>query len=323
MPKTWFRPQIDGPRVGEAGRVDENEIDKIHKRFILAIDAVYNLLKPSYNGALDLYGVRNKLKQWISKKIPPGRSLHDGLIFVALDYFYSHRFKSDKDLSLTTRPAQIYFYLRQRRADHMVLNSHLLLSYMTTANLIPEKWVPESLLIDPIEAEIKKIPEFKDVRIDINLALPPGGKLWIYQNFLENWKMLKNYIDAGRPWPIRLMANTSNPYENKSVIAYGYEDMGNGSGKIYVYDIDCPDREHTIRFKLDQNTLTLSESCRQSDYSSCLQGFFCENYSVVPPPHSRVSRFFYSIIPMKSIWHIMRFICLLWLWVKNLVYSLN
>jgi hypothetical protein len=319
MPKTWFRPQIDGPQVGNAGRADENEIDKIHKSFQLAIDAVYNLLKPFYNGALDFYEVRKKLKHWISKKIPPGRSLHDGLIFVALDYFYSRRFKSDKELSLPICQAQIYFYLRQRRADHMVSNSQLLLSYMTTANLIPEKWVPESLLIDPIEAEIKKLPEFKDVRIDINLALPPGGKIWIYQNFLENWEKLKNYIDAGRPWPIRLMANTLNPYENKSVIAYGYEDMGNGSGKIDVYDIDCPDQEHTISFKLNENTLTVSEICRHSNSISYLHGFFCENYSVVTPPHTSISRFFYSIIPMKSIWHIMRFICLLGLWIRNLV----
>jgi hypothetical protein len=319
MPKTWFRPQIDGFQVGTAARADEKEINEIYKRFQLAIDTVCKLLKPAYNGALELYEVKKNLKQWIAKKIPPSRSLHDGLIFVALDYFYSRRFTAKIDLGTPTRPTKIYSYLRQRQDDHMVSNSHLLLRYMTTANLIPEIWLPESLLIDPIEAEIKKLAEFRDVRIDINLALPHGGRLWVYENFLENWEELKNYIDAGRPWPIRLMTNTLNPYENKSVIAYGYEDVGDGSGKIYIYDIYCPAREHTINFQFNEKILTVSESCRKSNYNSYLHGFFCEHYSVVSPPHSSVSRFFSFILPMKSIWHIVRFFCLLWLWVKRLI----
>lgn len=317
MPKTWFRPQIDGLRAAKAAGAEDEEIAEIHKRFQLAIDAVYNLLKPSYNGALELYSVRKKLNQWVVKKIPDSRSLQDGFVFVALDYFYSRRFKSKIDLSIQTRPSQILSYLRQRQKDHMDSNSQLLLSYMATANLIPEKWLPESWLIYPIEAEIKKLQEFKDVRIDLNLALAPGGKRWAYKNFQENWEKLKNYIDAGRPWPIRVMANTLNPYKNKSVIAYGYEDTGNAAGKIFVYDVCCPAREHTISFKLNDDALVVSESCRQSSCSNYLYGFFCENYSVALPPHSPASRFIHSVIPVKSIWYIVRFICLFWLWVKS------
>jgi len=317
MPKTWFRPQIDGLRAPKAVSAKDDEIDEVHKSHQAAIDAVYNRLKPSYNGALDLYKVRKKLEQWVAKKVPDGYSLQNGLIFIALDYFYSRRFKSKIDLNIQTRTPQIHSYLRQRQKDHMDSNSHLLLSYMATANLIPEKWLPEPLLIDPIKAEIKKLHEFKDVRIDLNLALTPGGKHWVYEDFLLNWEKLKNYIDAGRPWPIRVVANTLNPYKNKSVIVYGYEDTGNFSGKIFIYDVYCPNREHTINFKLNDSALTVSESCRQSNCSNYLRGFFCENYSVASPPHSRVSRFFHSVLPVKSIWHLLRFICLFWLWVKN------
>lgn len=317
MPKTWFRPQIDGINVVKVGKADEKENEEIRTRFQMAIDAVYNLLKPFYNGALDLYEVRKKINQWIAKKIPPDRIPHDGLVFVSLDYFYSRRFKSKIDLSKQTGPTHLHCFLKQRQEDHMFSNAHLLLIYMTTSNLIPEKWLSESLLIDPVKEEIKKRAEFKDVRIDIDLALQPGGKLWTYENFLENWEKLKNHIDAGRPWPIRLMTNTLNPYEHKSVIAYGYEDTDERSGKIYVYDIYCAAHEHTIDFTLEEKALTVSESCKEANYSHYLHGFFCENYSIKPPPHSKVSRFFSFIMPMKAIWHVMRFIYLFWLWIKS------
>ena len=319
MPKTWFRPQIDELKVGKGGEADEKENDEIRERFQVAIDTVYNLLKPYYNGALDLYEIRKRINEWITKKIPPERTLHESLVFVSLDYFYSRCFKSRIEISKQTRANQLNCFIKQRQKDHMFSNSHLLLSYMTIANLIPEKWLSESLLIGPVKEEIKKMPEFKDVHIDIDLALQPGGKLWIYENFLENWEKLKNYIDAGRPWPIRLMAKTLNPYQHKSVIAYGYEDTDERSGKIYVYDIHCPAQEHTIDFKIEAKALTIAESCTGANYSRYLHGFFCEDYSITPPPHSKVSRFLNFILPMKSIWYAMRFIYLLCLWVKKLI----
>jgi hypothetical protein len=317
MPKTWFRPQLDGLRAEKIEGAEEKEIAEIHQRFQLAIDAVCNALRPSYDGALEFYEVKNKLRQWVVKKIPNNRSLQDGLVFVALDYFYSRRFKSKLNFGFQPHPSQIYSYLRQRQKDHLNSNCHLLLSYMAIAHLIPEKWLPESWIIDPIKAEIKKLQEFKDVRIDLNLTLASGGQCWTYKNFLENWEKLKNYIDAGRPWPIRVMANTLNPFENKSVIVYGYEDTGNASGKIYVYDVDCPDQGHRIDFKLNDDALTVSESGRQSGNNSDLIGFFCENYSAALPPRSRAFRFFQSVLPLKSVWHIVRFVGLFWLWVKS------
>lgn len=95
---------------------------------------------------------------------------------------------------------------------------------------------------------------------------------------------MKQYLDAGTPWPLGLIGMTRSPKDNHQVLAYGYSDNGDGTGTLYIYDNRRPDQECTITLDFNGQELTVpSESCTDVERGE-LKGFFCSSYRQNSPP---------------------------------------
>ena len=122
-------------------------------------------------------------------------------------------------------------------------------------------------------------------------------------------------LDSDQPWPLKLIGASLNPYENESVIAYGYEEPGDGTGKIYIYDLNCPGQEQALYLRFHGQRQVTVESYDNSSVDS-IRGFYCENYSHHPPPVIGGNILLRKILPLKSAWYLTRLMRLSWLWIS-------
>lgn len=318
MPKTFFRPQIDGSRFEFIEEIGKNEIHAARRKFRSAVDDSIELLEPFYSAALEIYDIRNSLIDSVAGEIPPDFILKSGKIHFILDYYNARRFspksvpKKENDLAL------INSFFRGRSADSLGANAAVLLANTAIVYMIPDKWLPESWIIDPIKKELKQMDVLKDSTVDLTLRVPFGGNLWLRDKCRQEWDQLKRYLDDGKPWPIRLIGASLNPYENEAVIAYGYKEHDDGSGTIYVYDLEFPGQEQALKLKFHGKTQITVEGFEHPSDDS-IRGFYCEHYSEQSPPAIGKLLFFRKILPIKPIWYITRLTRLFGLRMRSLM----
>ena len=113
-----------------------------------------------------------------------------------------------------------------------------------------------------------------------------GGAGRLLRDTRTEWATLKAHIDAGRPWPIGLIYSGRSVWDQHQILAYGYEDHGDGTGQLSVYDSNAPHQvadpfDSLITLDFRGSTLAATSP---SDGSDMLMGFFCSNYAFVSPP---------------------------------------
>ena len=316
MPKTLFRPQIDGSRFEFIEEIGKKEINAVRRKFKSAVDDSLDFLNPLYSAALEIYDIKNSLADSVTGEIPPDFILHSGKIYFTLDYYYARRFFPKSVSKKEKKSTRINTFFRSRILDGLNANAALLLCNTAIAYMIPDRWLPESWLVDPIKEELKQLKFVKDSTIDLTLNLPSGGNLWLKETCGVEWDKLKKYLDAGKPWPIKLIGASLNPYENESVIAYGYEEPGDRTGTIYVSDLSCPRQEKALKLRFHgKNQITIESFDNSPDGN--IRGFYCENYSPEPPPTIGRFLFFRKIFPLKAVWYLTRWMRLFWLWLRS------
>jgi hypothetical protein len=115
---------------------------------------------------------------------------------------------------------------------------------------------------------------------------PIGGATVLKNRSATEWNKLKGAIDAGLPCPIGLVYSGRDVWDQHQILAYGYEDPGNGTGTLYVYDCNYPmqfgDTNHSI-VSLDFTGPSLVATT-PDDKGNTLAGFFCTSYAPVLPP---------------------------------------
>lgn len=113
-----------------------------------------------------------------------------------------------------------------------------------------------------------------------------GGAGTLLNRTRNEWTTLKGHIDAGAPWPIGLVYNGRSIWDQHQILVYGYEDPGDGTGTLYVYDSNSPRAYGDMTpstVKLDFRGASLVATT-PSDFGNTLAGFFCSNYSPYSPP---------------------------------------
>jgi hypothetical protein len=114
--------------------------------------------------------------------------------------------------------------------------------------------------------------------------IPRLGEPWVLARSKQEWAALKRRLDAGRPWPIGLVGRAGGSIANHQVLALGYDDPGDGSGTIVVYDSCCPRSAHTITLDFRGRSLSADETCACTGTETRWKGFFCAVYTPARPP---------------------------------------
>jgi hypothetical protein len=122
---------------------------------------------------------------------------------------------------------------------------------------------------------------------------PIGGAGALRSLTSLEWNKVKGFIDAGVPCPIGLIYTGRDVWDQHQILVYGYEDPGNGTGTMYVYDCNYPkpygDTSHST-VTLDFTGASLVATT-PSDETDTLAGFFCTQYMRVSPPRGLATSF--------------------------------
>lgn len=260
MSKTGFQPQAHGFAFVNSWTLDETESNQIRRALTSAINGALMTVSPVLFAPLVVLGVGRSLGNAIASGLPQMYGLCGGMAFAALDYYRiglplpRGTGPSDQPTRKTPKGATLRSYLWQRLMDSLTIGRAAAntLAYMGALHLMPKRW------------------PFR------------GGDSWLLTLTKVHWRHLKRHIDAGEPWPIGLVGTTKDPFTNHQVLACGYDDSGDGRRTIYIYDMNCPGAEQTLRLDFRGESLLADESCPGGRGS--LRGFFCENYSPSQPP---------------------------------------
>jgi hypothetical protein len=257
MVKTRFRPQTNGFAFVNSWTFDQDENDKMKQTLEASIGNTSNWTMGSLAGWVDRF-LLPVLRKWSATAVPQYYGLCGGMAAAALDYFLVDgklpRGKDYNDVPTNDTPegSAVRQYLMQRQLESMALNFPKLLLWMGIQH--------------------------------VDLPFIQGdGPPWLRHQSFDEWNELKGYLDRGSPWPIMLIGTSTSPFHNHQVLAYGYNDPDNGTGTLFIYDMNCPDQENTIKLDFRQSVLVAEESCADPNRGP-LRGFFCNSYTRATPP---------------------------------------
>ncbi len=110
-----------------------------------------------------------------------------------------------------------------------------------------------------------------------------SSSLWLFPK-------LRKEIDAGRPVVLGLIKarSISEVAQNHQVVAYGYDQDGNGTKKVYIYDNNHRDVEVVLTSEQGQANFSASTGEQW-------RGFFVHSYSRKSPPVEPFQQIFPSV----------------------------
>lgn len=197
------------------------------------------------------------IKKWAGNAAPQNYGLCGGMAATALDYYASGKplprgaDMNDLPTHATRAGSTLRSYLMRRQIDSMAANFPKMLFWMAM--------------------------------LHIDLPFLRDGPAWLLDRVKEEWQELKGLLDRPSPWPMTLIGTSTSPFHNHQVLAYGYDDPGDGTGTIFIYDMNCPTGEQTLKLDFRGEFLQAQESCADPSRGP-LRGFFCNNYTSTIPP---------------------------------------
>jgi hypothetical protein len=255
MPVTTFDPAENGFAYGNSWALSPAERDELRAKLDAAVSTALRTLTAPIPGAFWLMRFAPRLASLIAAGAPDGYGLCGGMAFAALDYWHEGGVEAVAT-RFPARPAPgspEHAYLWRRLIESLVANGHVFIAWMAVLHLVPEQ------------------PPFN------------GGAPWLLRRSRAEWKKLRDHINAEQPVPIGLIGSTRDPFLDHQVLAYGYEESGPETGRIHVYDMNCPGTGRTIDIDLRGPVLKADEECRSTARGD-LRAFFCEEYRRATPP---------------------------------------
>lgn len=256
MPKTDFLPQRDGFAFRNYWALDQAESDEVISLLNASVDDALSVLNPLFPPPLIMLRLGRKLVTWAETAVPQTYGLCGGTAFAALDYYNAKipiPLGTEPPTRANTAGTTLRDYLQHRQLDSLKDNLPTILAWMAVLNLIPS-WRP-----------------FK------------GGAAWLLDQSKAQWNTLTTKIDANQPVPLAIIGTTMNPMQNHQVLAVGYDDPHDGTGTIFVYDMNCPGAEQSIQLDFRGLLLFAVETC-PNNRRGALRGFICVEYTPAKPP---------------------------------------
>lgn len=257
MGKTTFRPQTNGFAFVNSWKFSLEEDTQMRQSLAVSASNIGSVQDAGFSGMFNRT-LKPVLQRWLKGALPEYYGLCGGMACAALDYYRVNKPMprgagyNDVPTNDTPQGAALRSYLLRRQLESMALNFPKLLFWMGI--------------------------------LHVDLPFIQGdGPQWLLARSREEWAKLKNHLDGGSPWPLMIIGSSTSPFHNHQVLAYGYEEQGEGKGVIYVYDMNCPDAETTIALDFTQSVLQAQESCADANRGP-LRGFFCNIYHPADPP---------------------------------------
>jgi hypothetical protein len=254
MSRTGFTPEMNGFAFVNSWQLDKGESQQMRQTLTGSAGQASHAAAGGLGGFLS-NSIAPQMEQWIEGALPDYYGMCGGMAFAAADHYAAGqplpRGRSYDDIpqDSTARGRVLRDYLWERQIQSLQANAAQLLHWM----------------------------------IMLHLPLPFAGPDWLLDRVREEWLNLKSHIDGGQPWPLCLIGSSISPFNNHQVLATGYDDHGDGTGVIYVYDMNAPGKEQTIAIDMRGDLLAAVESAPNAERGH-LRAFFCERYAPAPPP---------------------------------------
>jgi|GEM_PF-727605 len=262
MPKTHFLAANHGFVFPNQWFFDDTERQVIRNIFDAAIGSAIGLLmtSPSLSLAARTLGLSTELAGILGAAATPETyGLCGGMAFASLDY-YTADWLIPQDPSNPVRDTPWRITLR----DYIWTR---LLYSLTTGGVAARTlmWMA--------------VHQF----VPAGIPFDGGASRLVRWSRLE-FEGIKPIIDGGNPCPIALVRNIQDPFNQHQVLVTGYEDAGDGTGVLFVYDNNCPNREAVITVDFRGPVLGVTESCASNAGPDALRGFFRALYVPMVPP---------------------------------------
>jgi len=259
MPKTEFRPDTHGFAFVNRWTLDYQEINDIRRQLREGIGGTRTFLQTLLVSLRVAPGLRSALEEasaemtdWVDYAAVEPYGLCGGMAFAALDYYLAgvdvpRGASKGHPTDETPEGKKLRDYLTKRLIDSLALNVGTFLVWMAILH-------------------------------DTSGRGPfAGGAGRLRRESEKQWRKLKRTLKRGQPRPLGLVGTTDDPTQNHQVLAYGYDDPGDGTGTIWVYDMNCRGPGQAIEVDFREEVLKAEEEC-PSPLRGPLRGFFCEKY---------------------------------------------
>jgi hypothetical protein len=316
MPRTLFRPQIDGLSHYPHNPAGESSEDKVRQAFSAAAATVIGDLEGIYDGAVNGYRIEERLTSAIEAALPQDFVWQRGLLIGILDYFHARRFPPRFNAADGENSGDLFAFLKRRGVENITVNAGKMLNWLARGDLLPEDWLSADQLAGSVRRELERRGISKNASIELTLRIPSGGERWLAEQSFRECGKLKAHLDAGRPCPVRMIECGRSLFQNRTVLVYGYEEHSPQDATFYVYDINGLPIEKTLRLRWDSGFLTVGD-CRLFPSSDELLGVFCEEYAPEKPPNSLDRGWPARLRHFKPAWYLVRYLRIFFLWLRN------
>jgi len=288
MLRTAFTPRRDGLSDWDLPRSEALPSWLIKPLFTVAHAQALEALHGAFFDAVEIFDLSRHIQRWIDHAALSMCAQEAGKLYLSLDYHYSclplprqlHRLRGKKALLFNR-------YFDQRSLDNLGANLANLLQALAILSLIPDTWFPQKALEERIEDKIRQLGVYRQVQVDCQLSLPPGGMRWMALATLNAVAQVRAKLAQGQPCLVRLVRSLEGLEENRQAIVYACENLGDGCRRLEIFEPGCVLEEHALQVTVNGKQVELLELAPPGRPLPVL-GLLCEAHSAVPPPRECV-----------------------------------
>lgn len=200
-----------------------------------------------------------------------------GMAFAAYDLYLRGR-PVDPRTTIPPEDSPLDEYLLDRLLDSLDLNVRTFLDWLMVLHVMPKVGeFATAALLDAVSAPLgTALRLFVGSRLDI---FGLGGADVLLSRTRQQWRTLTRRLDEQAAWPVGVVFGArKNPFDQHQVLAVGYDDPGNGTAELTIWDNNHGNREHVLRIDFRGDGLKVR------NYDGDVKGIIAERYEARVPP---------------------------------------
>jgi hypothetical protein len=284
MLSSGFTPGQDGQSDWELPPSENLPDWQLKPVFLQARAQALDGLHAQYFDAVEIYDLAHHTARWIEQAARLVCADDAGKLYLSLDYF-SCNLPLPRHLHRLSRKKAALFrrYLDRRSLDNLAANLPGLLQALAILSLIPDAWFPQKNLENLIEDKIHRLGLYRQIEVDVNLNLPPGGMRWISHTTRQAVAQVQEALALGQPCLVRLLRSLERLEANRQAIVYAVGEAPGNALRLEIFEPDCVLEEHALQVTVRGERAEVLEIAPPSRPQPVL-GLLYDVYSPVAPP---------------------------------------